>query len=165
MLVWLLDFSIRGCLKIITTIDLIKGLEEKLKKEFPRAGYCIFNMPKDINMPAFLFTNIKRNKTDGNYYLNKIKLELQIVYYGITNENGFEVIEDKMKTIESIDRVLGDMNLKVKDRNINFNYGYVEADRRFTINLTFEFMEDKEFETENYEKMETIKISSGKGEV
>lgn len=165
MLVLLLDFSIRRCLKIITTIEIIKGLEEKLKKEFPLAGYCIFNIPKDINMPAFLFTNIKRNKTDGNYYLNKIKLELQIVYYGVTNENDFKVVDEKIKTMESIDRVLGDMNLKVKDRNINFNYGYVEADRRFTINLAFEFMDDKEFETQNYEKMENIKISSGKGEV
>lgn len=134
-----------------------------MKKEFPLAGYYIFNIPKDMNKPAFLFNSTKRSSVDGNYYLNKIKLELQILYFGIKNDVGIENVEEKLKTIEKLDGILGEMNIKVKDRNLRFNYSYGDVDGHFTINLNFEFMDEKEVDLKSCEKIKIVTINDGKG--
>lgn len=138
-------------------------MESKLKEEIPSAGYYIFNLPKDINKPAFLFKYAKRNIVDANYYLNKVKLEIPIVYFTAKDNLGNENIEDKLKVIEKLDNILGSMTLKVKDRNLRFSYSYGEIEGILTISLSFEFMDEKDLILENYDTMENIKINNGKG--
>lgn len=144
-------------------MDIIKELETKFKKEIPSAGYYIFNLPKDINKPAFLFKSAKRTMADANYYLNRVKLELPIVYFATKDNLGNENIEDKLKVIENLDDILGSMTLKVKDRNLRFSYGYGEIEGNLTISLSFEFMDEKELTLENHDTIENIKINNGKG--
>lgn len=141
---------------MVSTLDIIKELKRLLKSEFEKAGFYLINLNEDYGKPAFLFSYINERTKDNNYYLKTKVLDMQIIYFSKLKTNGKEDENDRFEVMGKLDNILGTLNLSVKDRNFKFNYRYGEAGGHLTIELEFEFIDDKPIKIETNEMMKKL---------
>lgn len=141
---------------MVSTLDIIKELKISLQKEFDKAGFYLLELNEKYEKPAFLFAYIKERTKDNSYYLKTKVLDMQIIYYAKIKTNGKEDVDDRFSAIEKIDNILGTLNLNVKDRNLKFEYSYGDAGGHLSIDLEFEFIDDKLIKKESYEMIKKL---------
>lgn len=144
---------------MVSTLDIIKQLKILLQKEFEKAGFYLLELNEKYEKPAFLFSYIKDRTKNNNYYLKTKVLDMQIIYYAKIKTNGKEDVDDRFAAIEKIDTILGPLNLNVKDRNLKFQYSYGDAGGHLSIDLEFEFIDDKLIKIETNEMMKKLFVN------
>lgn len=147
---------------MVSTLDIIKELKRLFQREFENAGFYLINLNEDYKKPAFLFSYINERTKDNNYYLKTKVLDIQIIYFAKVKTNGKEDENDRFEAMEKLDNILGALNLNVKDRNLKFKYRYGEAGGHLTIELDFEFADNKpilKLTNENIEMIQKIFIN------
>lgn len=141
---------------MISLLDIIEAIKQKLENSFQDAEIYISNLEEGFKKPSFLFAYHNLDNKSSNYYLVNKKLDMQIIYYAKEKQSGKGDGLDRLGAMEKLDNIFGTLNLQVKNRNLSFQYSYGEADGHLTIELYFEYADDKPTQEEERETIQKI---------
>lgn len=124
---------------LINVSDVIYEIIKQIKNKKLGSEHYLGNIPENCARPSFLYLLSFLKDTRSSYFTKDRILNIQIIYFGIKDDDGKEIFEDKLKTIEELEQFLSSFNINVKDRNLKFEYSITEVDEQLSINIDFKF--------------------------
>lgn len=124
---------------MINVSDVIYEIIKQIKNKKLGSEHYLGNIPENCTIPSFLYLLSFLKDTRSSYFTKDRILNIQIIYFGIKDDDGKEIFEDKLKTIEELEQFLSSFNINVKDRNLKFEYSITEVDEQLSINIDFKF--------------------------
>lgn len=146
---------------MVSLKDVLIEIKNKLLSSMSGAEVYWGNIPENPSIPSFLllvaFANGKR-KTFG---IQENLLSIQIVYFGETDSDGNEKINDKLLALDSISPFLSSFNISVGSRNLKFDYetSNLNGDDNLSILLDFKYRDGLTIDVESFDLMENITFS------
>lgn len=124
---------------VVDILDVFYALIAEFKNVLPKVKHSIGGIPENFSRPRFLYTLVFNGDNRSSCFTKDTVLDLQIIYFGLTDKYGEVDFEDNLKTMNQLKQFLSQFNLNVKDRNLKFDYSFGEADEQLTINMHFKF--------------------------
>lgn len=124
---------------MINVSDVIYEIKKQINNKKLGSKHYLGNIPENCPRPSFLYLLSFLKDSRSSYFTKDRILNIQIIYFGIKDDDGKEIFEDKLKTIEELEQFLSSFNINVKDRNLKFDYSITEADEQLSINIDFKF--------------------------
>lgn len=127
---------------LINILDIFYSIIKEFKICIPESKHYLGRLEEKVARPSFLYTMVFSKDTRSSYMFKDTMIDLQIIYFGVTDKFGHENYEDRLKTINLLKQFLSQFNIQVKDRNLKFDYSFGEADEQLTINMQFKFKDE-----------------------
>lgn len=124
---------------MINVSDVIYAIIKQINNKKLGSEHYLGNIPENCERPSFLYLLSFLKDSRSSYFTKDRVLNIQIIYFGIKDDDGKEIFEDKLRTIEEVEQFLSSFNINVKDRNLKFDYSITEADEQLSINIDFKF--------------------------
>lgn len=123
--------------------DILLSIKNKLESVYDSADFYLFNTAEGLDRPSFLIAPVINMTRNDNYYLVNKTISIQVISFMPLNSDNIVGYEEKLQLIDNLEKIFGNMNLNVKDRNLKFNYEVIEVDGETAINIDFAYFDER----------------------
>lgn len=124
---------------MIDILDIFHSLVKEIKACTPTYKHYFGKIPENYKQPCYAYFLVYNGDSQSTYFVKDVVLDIQIVYFGKSDNYDTEDFEDKLNTMHKLKSFLSKFNLNVADRNLKFKYDFGQADEHLTINIQFKF--------------------------
>ena len=126
----------------MTMETLLTAIIDRIAACVPGAEHYRNRLEEGFSRPAFLYIPIYQGETKQNHVTSQKRVEVQIIYYGRTDEYGREDFGECLQVQEALDGFLNQFYLEAGDRKLHFTYETKDRDGRMTLYLSFRFLDE-----------------------
>lgn len=129
----------------MTTDMLLTALREQVGAAVPEAEHYKGRLEEGFSRPALYYFPIYQSEQRANVFTSKRTIEIQLLYYGTTDEYGREDFEERLRVQTAMEGIFSQGCLSVGDRWLPLVYEMKEADEKLACYLTFQFYDEAIF--------------------
>ena len=121
---------------------LLQALIDRVAEAVPEARHYRGRLEEGFFRPAFLYVPVYFGEKKRNYVTSEKNVEVQMVYFGKTDNYGREDFAERLQVQEKLDGFLSQFYLTAGDRKLHFTYEEKDTDGQMTYYLTFRFLDE-----------------------